>query len=215
VHRKPTGAKGFYLVYGGLVALAAALALTPGAPLGLLTNAVQALAGVLLPSATVFPLLLCNDEAVLGPWVNGRGLNVSTGVVIAILVMLSIILTASVFRLDLGEAMIRGILESGTVFAVTVGAALLLIWRDGRKIYTDNLMVWRMLPLDQLPQARLTPLVRLWLIVPRFYLGFAGIWYSCASSNLPYAAADELKRTGQLCCADRVPTVMFAAHRAS
>lgn len=67
-------------------------------------------------------------------------------------------------------------------------------------IYTDNFgrMVWRMPPLDQLPQARLTPLVRLWLIVPRFYLGFAGIWYSCASSNLPYAATDELKRTGDL-----------------
>jgi Mn2+/Fe2+ NRAMP family transporter len=56
--------------------------LTPGAPLGLLTNAVQALAGVLLPSATVFLLLLCNDHAVLGPWVNGRALTVFTGAVI-------------------------------------------------------------------------------------------------------------------------------------
>jgi hypothetical protein len=36
----------FYAVYGGLVDLAAALELTPGTPLGLLTNAVQALAGV-------------------------------------------------------------------------------------------------------------------------------------------------------------------------
>ena len=35
------------------------------------------------------------DEAVLGPWVNGRGLNFFTGAVIAVLVMLSIILTAS------------------------------------------------------------------------------------------------------------------------
>ena len=66
LHRKPKEAKAFYAVYGGLVALAAALVLTPGAPLGLLTNAVQALAGVLLPSATVFLLLLCNDQAVLG-----------------------------------------------------------------------------------------------------------------------------------------------------
>ena len=74
--------------------------LTPGAPLGLLTNAVQTLAGVLLPSATVFLLLLCNDKAVLGPWVNGRGLNVFTGAVIAVLVMLSVILTASVLFPD-------------------------------------------------------------------------------------------------------------------
>ena len=97
LHRKPKEAKVFYAVYGGLVTLAAALVLTPGAPLGLLTNAVQALAGVLLPSATVFLLLLCNDHAVLGPWVNGRALTVFTGAVIAALVMLSIILTASVF----------------------------------------------------------------------------------------------------------------------
>ena len=59
--------------------------LTPGAPLGLLTNAVQTLAGVLLPSATVFLLLLCNDKAVLGPWVNTRGMNLFTGAVIVAL----------------------------------------------------------------------------------------------------------------------------------
>ena len=42
--------------------------------IGLLTNAVQALAGVLLPSDTVFLRLLCKDRAVLGPWVDrGRG----------------------------------------------------------------------------------------------------------------------------------------------
>ena len=72
LHRKPTDAEGFYAVYCGLIAVAAALVLIPGAPLGLLTNAVQTLAGVLLPSATVFLLLLCNDKAVLGPWANTR-----------------------------------------------------------------------------------------------------------------------------------------------
>ena len=44
--------------------------LIPGAPLGVITLAVQALAGVLLPSASVFLLLLCNDREVLGPWRN-------------------------------------------------------------------------------------------------------------------------------------------------
>jgi Mn2+/Fe2+ NRAMP family transporter len=66
-HRKVNDAKGFYAVYFLLIAVAAAVVLTPGAPLGLLTNAVQTLAGVLLPSATVFLLLLCNDKPVLGP----------------------------------------------------------------------------------------------------------------------------------------------------
>ncbi len=78
--------------------MAAALVLTPGTPLGLLTNAVQTLAGVLLPSATVFLLLLCNDEAVLGPWANTKGLNLFTGAVIAVLVMLSIIFRCSTPR---------------------------------------------------------------------------------------------------------------------
>jgi Mn2+/Fe2+ NRAMP family transporter len=58
LHRKVTDAKGFYAVYCGLIVIAAAIVVIPGSPLGLLTLAVQVLAGVLLPSATVF-LLLC------------------------------------------------------------------------------------------------------------------------------------------------------------
>ena len=58
-----------------MVALAAAIVLIPGAPLGLITTAVQALAGLLLPCASVFLLLLCNDPEVLGPWVNPPWLN--------------------------------------------------------------------------------------------------------------------------------------------
>src|SRR5258708_28768169 len=95
LHRGVTDAKGFYLVYFGIVALAAGLVLMPGSPLGLLTEAVQTLAGVLLPSATVFLLLLCNDKAVLGPWVNSKRLNVFTRSIIWILVLMSIILTAA------------------------------------------------------------------------------------------------------------------------
>jgi hypothetical protein len=40
--------------------------------------------------------MLCNDRAVLGPWVNRRGTNVFTSVVISRLVALSAVLTASV-----------------------------------------------------------------------------------------------------------------------
>src|ERR1039458_6920626 len=94
----------------------AVLVLTPGTPLGLLTNAVQTLAGVLLPSATVFLLLLCNDKAVLGPWVNSRRVNLFTGVVIAILVMMSIILTVAVLFPGLSS---RGII------AILVGCSAL------------------------------------------------------------------------------------------
>lgn len=73
--------------------VAAVIVLIPGSPLGLLTEGVQTLAGVLLPSATVFLLLLCNDRDVLGPWVNSRRLNLFTSIVVGILVRLSIVLT--------------------------------------------------------------------------------------------------------------------------
>ena len=176
LHRKPREARAFYAVYGGLVALAAALVLTPGTPLGLLTNAVQTLAGVLLPSATVFLLLLCNDEAVLGPWVNGRGLNVFTGAVIAVLVMLSIILTASVLFPGMSESTIFAILGVGLLFTVAVAAVLLFLRREDRRVWTDDFgkMMWRMPPLAELPPAPMTPLTRMWLVVLRGYLVVAG-----------------------------------------
>jgi hypothetical protein len=78
-----------------MVTAAAGIVLIPGAPLGLITTAVQALAGVLLPSATVFLLLLCNDREVLGPWANPPWLNVIASVIIGLLVELSLILMAS------------------------------------------------------------------------------------------------------------------------
>ena len=76
LHRSWRDAKLFYGTFSGMVVLAAGLILIPGAPLGVITTGVQALAGVLLPSATVFLLLLCNDKDVLGPWVNRPWLNV-------------------------------------------------------------------------------------------------------------------------------------------
>ena len=95
--------------------MAAALVLVPGVPLGLLTEGVQTLAGVLLPSATVFLLLLCNDKDVLGPWVNSRRLNVFTSSVIWVLVLLSIILTGSVLFPDITGPQIVSVLGGGIV----------------------------------------------------------------------------------------------------
>lgn len=182
LHRKLSDAKGFYAVYCGLIVIAAGLVLTPGAPLGLLTNAVQTLAGVLLPSATVFLLLLCNDKAVLGPWVNGRWLNLFTGAVIAVLVMLSIVLTASVlFPTAVNEPVILSILGGGS----SLGALIALgTWafrgRNGKTAILaapvdPNLRSnWRMRPLDKLPPARLSLAARIWMFVLRAYLLLAG-----------------------------------------
>ena len=95
LHRSFGDAKSFYMIFAGLIAGAAAIVLIPGAPLGVITTSVQALAGVLLPSATVFLLLLCNDRAVLGPWRNPTWLNVLATLIVAVLVLLSLILMAT------------------------------------------------------------------------------------------------------------------------
>jgi len=96
LHRKATEAKGFYGIYLLQVVMAGAIVLIPSAPLGAITEYVQVLAGILLPSATLFLLLLCNDRAVLGPWVNRTWLNIVTTLVIAVLVVLSVVLTINV-----------------------------------------------------------------------------------------------------------------------
>ena len=98
----------------------------PGVPLGLLTEGVQTLAGVLLPSAVVFLLLLCNDKAVLGPWVNGRKLNVLAAAVIWVLVLLSVILTASVLFPNITGGQIEAVLGAGCAARAAVGAFLLI-----------------------------------------------------------------------------------------
>ncbi len=95
LHRSFADAKQFYVLFSSLVICAAAIVLIPRAPLGLITTSVQALAGVLLPSATVFLLLLCNDKEVLGPWVNRPWLNVLAGFIVAVLLALSLILMAT------------------------------------------------------------------------------------------------------------------------
>ena len=182
LHRKPTDARGFYAVYAGLIALSAALVLFGSdALLGLLTNAVQTLAGVLLPSATVFLLLLCNDKAVLGPWVNGRWPNLFTGAVIWVLVMLSMVLTAATVFPDIsGEAIIAG-LGLGTALGVAGFATFTLLRRRRGDPATGRVRVdraqlrilqttWRMPPLHTLAPAELSLAKRIWMIVLRGYL---------------------------------------------
>ncbi|PAK14610.1 NRAMP family divalent metal transporter [Burkholderia ubonensis] len=177
LHRNVSDAKGFYLVYFGIVAAAATLVLIPGSPLGLLTEAVQTLAGVLLPSATVFLLLLCNDRQVLGPWVNSTKLNIFTSAVIWVLVLLSIILTASVMYPDISGDAIVDVLVGGTVFAIAGYLATVLIRRNKRVIEpgVDRSLrdTWRMPPLDTLEPQVMTLSTRIWMGVLRGYLVIA------------------------------------------
>ncbi|HEX6492059.1 MAG TPA: divalent metal cation transporter, partial [Candidatus Dormibacteraeota bacterium] len=95
LHRDPGSAPFFYGLIAAMIAAAAAVALLPGVAHGALTVLVQALAGLLLPSATTFLLLLSNDTQVLGPWVNPPWLNWVASSVVAGLLMLSMLLVVT------------------------------------------------------------------------------------------------------------------------
>jgi hypothetical protein len=129
-------------------------------------TAVQALAGLLLPLATVFLLLLCNDTDVLGPWVNRGRLNALATAIISVLVVLSLILmTTTVFprvnvvalSLWLGIGLSALLVVVGLVWVVKRGTS-------APKVSFEIRSSWRM------PQAVLLdrPALRGWR---RFVLG--------------------------------------------
>jgi len=183
LHRKFRDAKAFYASYTAIVLVAAGVVLLPGAPLGLLTTAVQALAGVLLPSASVFLLLLCNDPEVLGPWMNQRWLNVLATVIIGILLMLSGTLVVS----TLFSGVSAGAIALWLAVALVIGSVVALGWlrlaqarRGGtagpaaaaRPVMTrTERMNWRMPPLALLKPVVWSPGTRLAMLLLWGYLG--------------------------------------------
>jgi NRAMP (natural resistance-associated macrophage protein)-like metal ion transporter len=179
LHRGVKGAKGFYAIYAALIAAAATVVLLPGSPLGLLTEGVQVLAGVLLPSAAVFLLLLCNDREVLGPWVNDRKTNLFTSAVVAILVTLSVILTASVLFPAITAGQILDI--TAACAAASVLAALYAATRRRRagtvtapadRTGRDS---WRMPPLALLQRPVMSAGRKIGMSALRLYLAVAMI----------------------------------------
>jgi Mn2+/Fe2+ NRAMP family transporter len=178
LHRGVRQAKGFYAIYAALIAGAAAIVLIPGAPLGLMTEGVQALAGVLLPSATVYLLLLCNDRAVLGPWVNSRKTNVFSSAVVALLVALSVVLTASVLFPGITARQILDIMLACVVAAVAWGGwALTRSLRTHSSVEVDrrDRDTWRMPPLNMLSKPIMSTGRKAGLAILRSYLAVAMI----------------------------------------
>jgi Mn2+/Fe2+ NRAMP family transporter len=124
LHRAPRRAPVFYGIMAVTIAGAAGVALLPGVAPGMLTVLVQALAGVLLPSATVLLLLLSNDTQVLGPWVNPPWLNWVASTVVAGMLLLSMLLVITSLHESiplaplsavLGAVTLAGLLAAGVV----------------------------------------------------------------------------------------------------
>jgi Mn2+/Fe2+ NRAMP family transporter len=189
LHRKFRDAKAFYASYTLVVVLAAGIVLVPGAPLGLFTTAVQALAGVLLPSASVFLLLLCNDPQVLGPWTNTRWLNVVAGLIIGLLLTLSGTLVITTLfpslsapqvlawiavALGVGSAVAYGWLRFTAVRRAPAAATRVAQAEPGRAEFAEmtraERVSWRMPPLALLKPVIWSPLTKLTIAVLWAYL---------------------------------------------
>ena len=158
LHRGVREAKLFYASYTGMVALAAAIVLIPYAPLGLITTAVQAMAGIMLPSTTVFAVLLCNDRQVLGPWVNRPWLNAVAAVIVGAMLVLSAILVVSTVAPSVDVTTLLMVL--GSIAAVALLAGAVWTWFRSRTAEPQPLMSreeranWRMPALALLEQPR-------------------------------------------------------------
>jgi Mn2+/Fe2+ NRAMP family transporter len=178
LHRGFADAKQFYLSYTAMVVVAAAIVLIPGAPLGLITTAVQALAGLLLPSASVFLLLLCNDREVLGPWVNRPWLNWVAGLIVGTLLLLSGILMATTLFPEIDVVAVAGYLVL-TMVVVGVAAVPALRWAARHQPARPAVRLpargvdrrsWRMTPLTLLEPVVWSSGTRLAMIALRAYL---------------------------------------------
>jgi Mn2+/Fe2+ NRAMP family transporter len=132
LHWKISEAPLFYGGYAVLLAVSAGVAFSPDHILGLVTQGVQALAGVLLPSATVFLVLLCNDRAVLGPWVNTVRQNIIAWTIVWSLVLLSLALTATTFFKGLSTTTVEAGLGAGAVIGIVGGAVAIIAGRRHR-----------------------------------------------------------------------------------
>jgi len=179
LHRSFKDARPFYASYTGMIVLAAGIVLIPGAPLGLLTTAVQALAGILLPSASVFLLLLCNDREVLGPWMNARWLNVLASFIIGVLVMLSGTLVATTLFPGLNAARTAIWITIGLVAGAVAVGIWLVLTRSRRPVREPHpretmtraeRMAWRMPPLALLKPVEWSAGTKAGVLLLRGYL---------------------------------------------
>ncbi|HWW91363.1 MAG TPA: divalent metal cation transporter, partial [Solirubrobacteraceae bacterium] len=176
LNRGPLDAKLFYGSFALMVLAAAGIVLIPNAPLGLITTSVQALAGVLLPSATVFLLLLCNDREVLGPWRNPPWLNAIASVIIGVLVELSLILMASTIFPKLNVVHLFTYLSLGLV-AILAGMGIYVLRTRTtagaialEPVSRERRTTWTMPPLALLERPVWSPGRRAAMLVLRGYL---------------------------------------------
>jgi hypothetical protein len=126
----------------------------------------------------VFLLLLCNDRAVLGPWVNRRGTNVFAFAVVALLITMSVVLTVSVALPGITGRQILGILLGCTAAGVTTGGWILIRSLRGHssvEVDRRDRETWRMPPLNMLSKPTMSAGRKVALAVLGSYVAIATV----------------------------------------
>lgn len=178
LHRRWRDAPVFHGTFVASIVAAAVVVLIPGAPLGVATIGVQALAGVLLPSATVFLLLLCNDEALLGPRTNPQWLNALASVVVAWLIVLSALLTITTLFPRLDVSVVGAGLGLVAVLVLSWLGATTLRAKTSRAAGGETAWdrrTWTTPPLASLPAPKLSAARATGLWTLRVYLVVAAV----------------------------------------
>jgi Mn2+/Fe2+ NRAMP family transporter len=157
LHWKITEAPLFYGSYAALLAVSAGVAFSPDHVLGLITQGVQALAGVLLPSATVFLVLLCNDRPVMGPWVNTFRQNAIAWMIVWSLVVLSLMLTAVTFFPNLSTATLLTGLGTAAALGLLGGVIIYAAGWLAHRRESENTVPFGALDLDQVEELEELP----------------------------------------------------------
>jgi Mn2+/Fe2+ NRAMP family transporter len=157
LHWKITEAPLFYGSYAVLLAVSAGVAFSPDHVLGLITQGVQALAGVLLPSATVFLVLLCNDRPVMGPWVNSFRQNALASMIVWSLVVLSLMLTVATFFPNLSTATLLTGLGVAGGLGLLGGAIIFAVGWHAQRRQSENTVPFGALDLDQVEELEELP----------------------------------------------------------
>ncbi len=183
LHSKFGEAKGFYVSYAVLILCAGTIVvLSPAQVLAILTLMVQALAGILLPSATLFLVLLCNDRAVLGPWVNKLWLNAVCAIVVGVLITLSVILAVTTLIPFTNTQTLQLAASAGIILVVSLavlgGVTLFKRLRKGSDeeliaLYKMDKNDWRMPPLAELTKPVLSRSLKIGMFALRVYLVIA------------------------------------------
>jgi Mn2+/Fe2+ NRAMP family transporter len=195
LHWKLNQAPWFYGLYALLVGLSAIITLAWGNDLGVVIDGVEALNGILLPSALVFLILLANDRPVLGPWTNSSAQNWIGGIIAWAVITFSLAPLVTTFY---PNVTLKQCIYSLVVCTIIGLVAAAILWRfrpsrrqpvslapdsnrrphgmsrsEWRQVLRDRRTAWRAPRLETLQRPALSIARKIGLLTLRGYIIFA------------------------------------------